>query len=61
MDGFEVSLLRLARCQGDAFSDAANNTRIGCDPTPVSVLQLDGRFSLVSMGYIQSWFLQCME
>lgn len=35
MDGFEVSLLRLARCQGDAFLDAVNDTRIGCDPTPV--------------------------
>ena len=34
MDGFEVPLLRLARCQGGAVLDAVTDTRIGCDPTP---------------------------
>lgn len=61
MDGFEVSLLRLARCQGDAFLDAVNDTRIGCDPTPVGCPGIgpDGfhlfLWDILSRGFCNAW------
>lgn len=58
-----------SRCLSSGWLDAKETPSKTLSMTPASgaiphrlaVLQLDGRFSLVSMGYIESWFLQCME
>lgn len=60
MDGFEVSLLRLARCQGDACLDAVNDTRMGCDPTPGLFCNWTDGFHLflwdiLSCGFCNAW------